>query len=484
MIRTRVAPSPTGYPHIGTAYQALFDYVYARKDKNGRFVLRIEDTDRKRCVAGSEKVIYDSLAWLGLNPDEGPVQGGSYGPYRQSERLTIYQEHAQKLVSQGQAYYCFCSPERLTQVRKAQQQKGQPPMYDRLCRKLDPDEAAQKAHDQPHVIRLKVPTEETIVVDDLIRGPVKFAGHLVDDQVLIKTDGFPTYHLAVVVDDHLMKITHTVRGEEWLPSAPKHVLLYRFFGWEEPKWVHPPLLRNPDRGKISKRHGHTNIFWYRDQGYLPEAVLNFIALTVWGRDKGQEVFDIPTMVKEFKFEDIRAAAPIMDLTKMDWLNGVYIRNLSPKNLYRRLVEFDPDIKNLDEKTVNQVLPLVQERMRKLSEFRELTDYFFTDQLTAKPDQLWQLILTEAKHPQEETRALLKQVTDQLTDLNDTEWRAAKLEKVLRELQTQANWKPRPFFMTIRIAVTGKTATPPLFDVLEVLEKQKTLKRLRALTNQT
>ncbi len=284
-VRTRIAPSPTGFPHIGTIFQALFDYVYARQHQ-GQFIIRLEDTDQSRLVPEAEEAIYQALSWVGLTPDEGPIYGGEFGPYRQSERLDVYRTYAEKLIDQGQAYYCFCSPERLATVRQEQQKKGLPPMYDRHCRDLDPEIAKKRALSETYVIRLKVPPHETISFIDLARGEISFDSNTVDDQVLLKSDGFPTYHLAVVVDDHLMGITQIVRGEEWISSTPKHVLLYRYFNWEMPAIIHTPLLRNPDHSKLSKRHSHTAVTWYREQGYLPEAVVNFLSSRVWNHPDG------------------------------------------------------------------------------------------------------------------------------------------------------------------------------------------------------
>lgn len=268
-VRTRVAPSPTGFPHVGTLYQALFDFVWAKKHE-GKFVLRIEDTDAKREVEGAEQAVFDALSWANLNPDEGPITGGGFGPYRQSERLPIYKKYAEELIEKGFAYYCFCDETHLDTVRKEQEAKKLPPRYDRSCRNCTPEEAKKRvAAGEKACIRMKIPDSEKIKVTDLLRGEVEFDSDTLDDQVLLKSDGFPTYHLAVVVDDHLMKITHAIRGEEWLPSSPKHVLLYRYMNWEPPIFVHLPILRNPDHSKMSKRQGHTSVFWYRDEGYLP-----------------------------------------------------------------------------------------------------------------------------------------------------------------------------------------------------------------------
>jgi glutamyl-tRNA synthetase len=474
MTRTRIAPSPTGYPHIGTAYQALFDFVYAKKERGGKFVVRIEDTDKKRFVEGAERVVYQSLDWLGLTADESPVIGGPYGPYRQSERLDLYKKYALELVEKGCAYYCFCSKERLDEVRKNQEKNKIPPMYDGFCKKLTQSEIEEKfVANSGYVIRLRVPENETIVVNDSIRGEVRFLSKILDDQVLIKSDGFPTYHLAVVVDDHLMEITHVIRGEEWLSSAPKHVLLYRFFGWKEPIWTHLPLLRNPDSGKISKRMGHASIFWYRDNGYLPEAVLNFIALTIWGRDKNHEVFSVADMIKEFDFANIRIASPVLDIPKLDWLNGVYIRNLSDADLKSRLVKFDNAIQTLDQCKLDAVLPLIKERMHRLTDFWDLADYFFSAPKVSK-DSIVKQILKESKLTSAETAKNLD--LENIEKIDNLE--AKEVEEVLRKEQEKSKTPPRQFFMPIRIALTGKSQTPPLADMITVLGKEETVKRIK------
>jgi len=476
MTRTRIAPSPTGYPHIGTAYQSLFDFVYARKERSGKFILRIEDTDKKRFVEGAEKVIYDSLSWLKLNPDESPLVGGDFGPYKQSERLHLYQKYALDLVAQNNAYYCFCTAERLEEVRKEKEKNHLPPMYDGKCKKLDPKEVEQKLKDStPHVIRMKIPENQEIIVNDLIRGEVKFNSQVLDDQVLIKSDGFPTYHLAVVVDDHLMEITHVIRGEEWLSSAPKHVLLYKYFNWKEPIWTHLPLLRNPDKGKISKRMGHSSIFWYKDQGYLPEALLNFIALTIWGRDKGKEIFSVQDMVSQFDFKKIRIASPTLDLVKMDWINGVYIRNLSAEDLKERLINFDPKIKELDEKILDKIIPFIQDRLKKLSEFWDLADYFFKKPQNSK-DNIIGLILAESKLGKVETAKNLGAVCN----INPTSWNAPEIEKEIHKAQEKSQTLPRQFFMPLRIALSGKTQTPPLANIIEIIGKAEYQERIEGV----
>jgi glutamyl-tRNA synthetase len=468
-VRTRIAPSPTGQPHIGTIFQALVNYLIA-KHNNGVFAVRIEDTDQQRYVAGAEQALFDAFTWAGLEPDESPVHGGQCGPYRQSERLKLYQQYAKELVDKGQAYYCFCSPERLIEMRKQAQKQGKPPMYDKHCRMFDTAEAAERAKNEAHVIRMKVPENETIRVVDEIRGEINFDSAVVDDQVILKSDGYPTYHLGVVVDDHLMEITHMVRGEEWISSAPKHVLLYSYFGWEMPKFIHTPLLRNPDKSKLSKRHGHAAVSWYREQGYLPEAVLNFLASRVWNHPEGKEIYGLDELVKYFDVADMHIQGPIVDLQKLDWINGQWIRNMKSEELLARAVPYLPQ--ELNTERMATLLPLIQDRLVKLSEITELTSYF-----VKQPELNLKLLLKQSKVSHAETANYLEQV---LKVVDKTTFQPEVLEDACRTLQQTLEIKPRPAFMTIRVALTGKEATPPLFEVMAVLGKTETVKRLKSL----
>ncbi len=467
MIRTRLAPSPTGDPHIGTLFQALFDYVFAKANK-GKFIVRIEDTDQNRLVEGAQEALFKSLDWLGLTPDESVIHGGKYGPYKQSERLDIYQKYAKQLVEAGHAYPCFCSSERLDQVRKDKQKNGLPPMYDKKCRDLDSKEATKKAITTSHVIRMKVPQDQTIIVDDLIRGQIKFDSNIVDDQIILKSDGFPTYHLAVVVDDHLMKITHMVRGEEWISSAPKHVLLYQYFDWQSPKFIHTPLLRNPDRSKLSKRHGHASVDWYIKTGYLKEAVINFLATRVWNHPKGLEIFDIKELINNFKFKDLHIQGPIADIDKLNWINGQWIRKLSQPEILSRLKSFKS--KDLPDSLLKEIWPLIKERIEKLSDLKDLTDYF-----VHPPKLNLRAILKESKMSPQDTADYLKKVHTTINSLSA--WSVESLEESLHQLQKDLRLKPRPAFMTLRLSLTGRSATPPLFDTIYLIGKTKTIDRL-------
>lgn len=468
-VRVRVAPSPTGDPHVGTAYVALFNRTWARRN-GGQFLLRIEDTDRVRSNAESEKMIFESLRWLGLTWDEGPDIGGPCGPYRQSERVAIYLEHARSLVASGAAYYCTCTAERLEGVRKAQDAAKLSPRYDRRCRDL-PASEVQKQIDAgaKWVIRMKVPAEGECRFRDVVRGEVVFAWDQIDDQVLLKSDGWPTYHLANVVDDRLMGITHVIRAEEWISSTPKHIRLYEAFGWTPPVWCHVPLLRNKDRSKISKRKNPTSLNWYRDQGYLPEAMVNFLALMGFSMPGGVEVFGPADMDREFSIDKINAGGPVFDLQKLDWMNGQYLRKLSPDELATRLGPFGAA--GHDAATVRRIVPLIQDRLRVLSDWTELTAFFFGD--LAAPDPA---LLAGKKQTPAQVRDLLSRARPVLAA---AEWTDAALEASLREVAAAAGVKPGDLFMPLRVAVTGRTNTPPLTATLEVLGRDRSLARVDA-----
>ncbi|MFC1626750.1 glutamate--tRNA ligase [Patescibacteria group bacterium] len=335
--RTRIAPSPTGEDfHIGNAYTALINYIVSRKDK-GQFVIRIEDTDQSRKVEGSEERIFQSLAWLGLTPDEGPHVDGPHKPYRQSERLSIYTEYAKKLIQNKHAYYCFCSPETLSEMRKEQQKQKKPPKYDGRCKKLT-EENIKKRFDnnERYVVRLSVPKDGTTIFTDIIRGEISFENKLIDDQVLLKSDGYPTYHMGVVVDDHLMGISHIIRGEEWISSTPKHILLYTYFGWDIPQFAHMPLLRNPDKSKLSKRRNPVWVSWYKEEGFFPEAVLNYLGTLAWSHPDEKEIFSVEEMSKVFSLSDVQTTAPVFDVNKLRWMNGEYIREMKSEKLKMKI----------------------------------------------------------------------------------------------------------------------------------------------------
>ena len=372
-VRTRIAPSPTGDPHVGTAYVALFNYCFARKH-GGQFVLRIEDTDQERSDPAYERAILRSLRWLGLEWDEGPDVGGLYGPYRQSERAEIYRKHVDRLLEAGHAFRCFCTPERLDALRREQREAGAMVGYDGFCAGLSESEVASRLEQGiPHVVRMKVPREGNCVVHDYLRGEVVIAWETVDMQVLLKADGLPTYHLANVVDDHLMGITHIIRGEEWIPSAPKHLLLYRYFGWEPPVLCHLPLLRNPDKSKLSKRKNPTSITFYERMGYLPEALLNYLGLMAWSMPDEREKFTLAEMVEAFDLDRISLGGPVFDMDKLAWLNGRWIReDLSAEEYAKRVQAWA-----VNRDYLMAIAPLTQQRVQKLSDLGPLTAFFFS-----------------------------------------------------------------------------------------------------------
>jgi glutamyl-tRNA synthetase len=469
-VRTRIAPSPTGDPHVGTAYVALFNYALARQS-GGSFVLRIEDTDQKRSTAASERQILDSLKWLGLDWNEGPDVGGAFGPYRQSERTAIYREHVEKLVAKGAAYPCFCTRERLDELRAEQKAAKGRLGYDGLCRSVEPEEARRRREaSEEHVIRLAMPTEGETIAHDLLRGAVVIANAQVDDQVLLKSDGHPTYHLANVVDDHLMGITHVIRAEEWISSLPKHVQLYRAFGWELPVFCHLPLLRNADKSKISKRKNPVSLDYYRQGGILPEALLNYLALMGWAMPDERDQFSLDEFVAAFRLEDISLGGPVFDLDKLGWLNGKYIRDLEADELLARLRG-----NVLSDEYLGAILPLVQERIDTLADFVAYAEFFFVGELSFDEAALAKLV-AKGRTPPQTAKAFRVLLEDHLDGV--LEWRAATIEDAMRSFCEGNDWTPKELFMPVRIAVTGRTATPPLFETMEVLGKARCRWRLR------
>jgi len=465
-VRTRFAPSPTGFIHIGNVYSALFSYAFAKRH-GGDFILRIEDTDKKRYVAGAEKVVYQGLAWLGLTPDEGPEQGGPFGPYRQSERLTLYRQAAEELIKKGHAYYCFCSQKRLEEVRKKAQRERKQPMYDRCCRSIGLSEARRRVErGEKAVIRMKIPDNEKIVVDDLIRGRIVFDSSLIDDQVLLKADGFPTYHLAVVVDDHLMKISHVIRGEGWLSSTPKHILLYRWFGWQAPVFFHNPILRNPDRSKMGKRKGATSLSWYREEGFLPEALLNFLALLGWSHPEEKEIFSLDEFINHFDLKDVDPVGPVFDLRKLEWMNGVYIRQKTSQELARLLKPFLPQVK-ADQ--LLKLAPLIKERIKRLSQAKELAGFLWSSPACNRED----LIQKEADR--KKVKGMLEGAKRIIKEIGVE--KSKEVQEALFQLIEKNGWKMGDFFMVLRVAVCGRRITPPIVESLSLIGKEETVKRL-------
>ncbi len=467
VVRTRMAPSPTGEYHVGHIATLLKNYAYA-KHCGGQFVLRIEDTDRERLVPGAVERIMEVIRDYGLDWDEGPGKGGPYAPYVQSERLPNYKIRAEELVAAGKAYYCFCSRERLESVREAQRANNIPPKYDRHCRSLTQQEVTQRlAAGEPYVIRLKVPDSTPVTFTDLIRGQIEVNSDVVDDQVLLKSDGFPTYHLAVVVDDHEMQITHILRGEEWISSTPKHVLLYQAFGWQAPVFAHIPVFLNPDgKGKMSKRKGTVSARSFLDSGYLPEALINFFMILGWAREDQTEILSLEDYIREFDPKDISAKSVVFDMQKLNWLNGVYIRKLSQVDLATRLDKFLPE--DFPRQKMTDILPLVSERLVTLADITELTAFFY------RPVEHNSALLLK-KSSSVEVRAQLQATRAALNSLES--WNVSSLETALRGLAIAQSWKNSQYFMMVRVAVTGKTATPPLFETMAVLGKAVCLDRL-------
>jgi len=477
-VRVRFAPSPTGYPHVGNIRTAMFNWLFARHH-GGKLILRIEDTDVTRKVKGAVKAILDSLRWLGLDWDEGPEVGGKYGPYFQSQRLELYKATAEKLISQGDAYYCYCSPERLEQMRAEQVRRKQPPGYDRHCRDLTPQERKEKeAEGIIPVVRFKTPLEGQTRFNDLIYGDVVFEHNTLDDFILLKSDGYPTYHLANVVDDHAMEISHVIRAEEWLSSTPRHLLLYRALGLEPPQFIHHPMILGPDRAKLSKRHGAVSILDYREMGYLPQTMFNFLSLIGWSLDDKTELMSRQELIDNFSLERIGKTGAIFNREKLDWMNGVYIRKMSAYGFFEAVQPFlmtDEEAGKAlisSEEYVRAILPLVQERARTLAEVVELTQFFFIDQPDYKPD----LLIGENMNRESAIQAL-KAAQPRLSQLEAFD--ADSLEGVLRPLAAELGLKTGQFFGVLRVAVTGRTAAPPLFQTMAVLGKERCLRRVEA-----
>ena len=467
-VRVRFAPSPTGYPHLGNIRTALFNWLFARHH-GGKFILRIEDTDITRKVEGAVDVILDSLRWLGLDWDEGP--------HFQSQRLHYYHEISSRLLKGGYAYLCYCSPQRLEAMRQEQMKRKQPPKYDGHCRYLTQHEKAQlEASGITPVVRLKTPLEGETFFHDLIWGQVTFKNSTLDDFVLLKSDGYPTYHLANIVDDHLMDISHVLRADEWLSSTPRHILLYQALNWKPPQLAHLPMILGPDRAKLSKRHGATTVIEYKEQGYLPQTMVNFLALLGWPLDDRTELLSRGELIKHFSLERISKTAAIFDKRKLEWMNGVYLRRLSPEEFAQQATPFldrdlPPSIKRpLDRDYICQITPLLQERARTLAVVPQLADFFFLDELPYDTS----LLLSSRLDATQATQAI--KIALQKLEVIKT-WDANSLEGILRPLATELSLTTGKFFGLLRVAVTGRTAAPPLFQTMAVVGKGKCLKRL-------
>ena len=469
--RTRVAPSPTGDPHVGTAYMALFSYCYAKKT-GGEFILRIEDPDAERSSPESEATILDSLRWLGLDWDEGPDVEGPHGPYRQSERSDIYGQYAERLIAGGHAFRCFCTRERLAEVRASQMKAGETTRYDGHCINNSTDDtAALMAAGEACVVRMKIPEEGVCTVKDELRGDIEIAWSQVDMQVLLKADGNPTYHLAVVVDDHLMEITDIIRGEEWISSAPKHILLYEYLGWSMPKLVHMPLLRNPDKSKLSKRKNPTSIGYYKAMGFLPEALLNYLGMLGWSMPDGQEKFTLDEMIKNFDLSRISLGAPVFDVDKLSWLNGRWLREtLDDGQFADRVTEWAFNRDNL-----LKIIPLVKERVDVFSQLAPMISFFAEGMPELSPESL------KVKNVGEEDVKKILQFSLWRLEAQIL-WERDPLNQLFVDLAESLGLKLRDVLAPIFVAISGKPVAPPLFDSMAILGPDICRARLRHAVN--
>lgn len=466
-VRVRIAPSPTGDPHVGTAYMALFNMIFARHHK-GKFILRIEDTDQSRSRPEYEQNIYKALKWSNIEWDEGPDKGGDYGPYRQSERTHLYQQECKHLMERGGAYKCFCTSEELAEMRELSAKSGGRQGYDRRCRNLSPEEIQEKeAAGKPYVIRLKVPLKGECVYEDAIKGRVVFPWADVDDQVLMKSDGFPTYHMANVIDDHLMEITHVIRGDEWMSSTPKHVLLYELFGWTPPVFMHMPLLLGKDGKKLSKRKNPTSIFFYRDSGYLPEAFVNFLTLMGYSMPGDREVYSFDDVVKEFDYKRIGVSGAVFDILKLDWLNQQYlIKNIPEDKLLERLKEW-----NFSDAYMRQLMPLCHSRIKTFGEFMELCDFFFINHLRYTPE----LFAVKGLTPEQACYILQAMIWHMDESEN---WGSSGVNQASRDIAEIFGVHHKKVVMPLLFAsIMGKNQGPPLFDSAAILGKDLTRVRL-------
>lgn len=482
-VRVRFAPSPTGYLHIGGLRTALYDYLFA-KNQGGKYILRIEDTDRTRYVEGAIENLIESLLWAGVVHDEGVfiedgklVQKGEYGPYIQSERLDIYKKYVDELIEKGHAYYCFCSKERLDKIREEQKSKGLTPRYDGHCRDITLEEAKKRIEaGQEYTVRLKLPPNKDIKFKDLVRGEITINTNDLDDQVLLKSDGFPTYHLAVVVDDHLMKITHIVRGEEWLSSTPKHVYLYEIFGWEQPVYVHLPTVLNKNKKKLSKRHGDVAVGDFRKKGYLPEALVNYLALVGWSPEDNREILSMEELINEFSFDRVSKTGGVFDIDKLNWINGQYIRKSDVDRITKlaipHLVEAgfinEDDIKNRYE-WIKMIVSAVQEKISYISEIVDKVDIFFKDRVEPENEEVVEVLKGE------QVPGLIEAFEEELNSIDEIDEEFAS--SIFKKLQKKTGVKGKNLYMPIRGVLTGQLHGPDLVKTILILGKQNILKRI-------
>lgn len=474
LVRVRFAPSPTGYLHVGGLRTALYNYLFA-KHNGGKFILRIEDTDQSRKVEGAVENLIAALEWTGVHYDEGPNRDGNHGPYVQSERLKLYHQHATQLVERGKAYYCFCTSERLEEVRQKQTAAKLQPSYDRHCRDLPKDEAERRrAAGERHVVRMKVPLGGELTFEDIIRGTVTFSCSVLDDQVILKSDGFPTYHLAVVVDDYLMEITHVIRGEEWLSSTPKHVLLYQFFGWELPTFAHLPLLLNPDKSKLSKRQGDVAVEDYRAKGYLKEAIINFVAFLGWNPGDEREIFSLDELVKEFSLERVGKSGAVFNIEKLNWLNAQHLRKKSDAEVLAMVREYLAQSplsnKHIDDAYLLQIISAMRERASFVKDFVEKSPYFF------EPPVEYDSAIVKKRWKQETPEQMRKLIEEfALLEQPKKEDYEAALHRVADALGVGNG----ELIHGLRLAVSGMGIGPGLYDIVFILGKEETIRRISA-----
>lgn len=486
--RLRFAPSPTGYLHIGGLRTALYNFLFVQQN-NGKFILRIEDTDQTRFVEGAIENLIESLKWSGITYDEGVfvenhkvVQKGEYGPYIQSERLDIYKKYVDELIEKDEAYHCFCSKERLESVREEQRVKGLVPKYDGFCKNIPLEEAKQRvANGEEHVVRLKLPHDRDIKFNDLVRGDIVINTNDIDDQVLLKSDGFPTYHMAVVVDDHLMNITHIVRGEEWLPSTPKHIYLYEAFGWEKPVYVHLPTVLNNDRKKLSKRQGDVSVDDFKNKGYLPEGLINYLALVGWSPENNEEILSMDEMIEKFSFERVSKTGGIFDKDKLDWVNGHYIRSSSVEKITELVIPLLKEADYIDEKFENEnkewlmiLVDTVKESLSSLIEIVEKVKFVFDEEVEAVEEGALELLKGE------QVPALMAAIKDELNSIDSIDLEYAKT--FMKTIQKATGIKGKNLFMPTRVAITGSEHGPEMVNILYLLGKDKIIKRVDKIIN--
>ncbi|MDH7481740.1 MAG: glutamate--tRNA ligase [Armatimonadota bacterium] len=475
-VKVRFPPSPTGFVHIGNIRTALFNWLFARHS-GGKFVLRIEDTDRARLVPGAEEEIFESLRWIGLAWDEGPIVGGAYGPYVQSERLEIYKRYAEELLEKGAAYYCFCTPERLEQMRKEQEARKEPTGYDRACAALTADEVrARLEKGIPAVIRFRVPDTGQTTIQDLVRGEITFENRLLDDFVIIKSDGYPTYHFASVVDDHEMRITHVIRGEEWISSTPKHVLMYQAFGWEPPQFAHTTSILGPDRTRLSKRHGAMRFLEYREKGFLPEAMVNYMALLGWSSGEDRDLYTISELIERFSIEGIVRNPAIFDIQKLEWMNGEYIRKADLGRIadlcipFLRQAGFFPENPTVEDGAyLREVVNLVRDRLKYLAQIVEFADFFFMSELSYEEKGV------EKWLRQDYVKELLCKMLPAMREI--PEWTTELIEETARKVGEEMGLSGGSVIHPLRMAVTGRTVGPSLFETMRVLGRERVISRL-------